>query len=440
MRGSQMRQVEKPESSNTLLFAIVVTGIVIAGQLIAYPNSVRNIINGNFIEGLTVQYPAIYTLFAPVFQLADRLTMMSAKQLFIFLVYINVIWIVWRVSALVRNGVTIKAILAEVVRFIGINAFVPLCFFLSILVSRPLPSIDINDPDIIVLDFHTHTHHSWDGRPSASLLNQIQRRRSGGFDAFFITDHNNRYSALETEIMTAVEAGNLKPIPFVGEEISSKPFHLMVYGPDVSNIANNPDHKKAQDVLFRNRDNPETLVTATTDADWWKQPEESLDPYVLAGLNGFELAKASPKGLNLTVEDRKRMVSYALKNNLIITGASDNHGFGYTDYVWNLLRLPGWKSMNPGDLERAILQEVRQLGPGALTIVTRIKAEPTLNPFLMGIDPLRQIWEMLRSLPKAQAVIFVLYGWIPFIIRSSWRILRDRLVGRDTTLSSISGD
>ena len=59
MKGSQMRHIKKPESSNTLLFAIVVTGIVIAGQLIAYPNSVRDIINGNFIEGLTVQYPAI---------------------------------------------------------------------------------------------------------------------------------------------------------------------------------------------------------------------------------------------------------------------------------------------------------------------------------------------------------------------------------------------
>jgi hypothetical protein len=117
------------------------------------------------------------------------------------------------------------------------------------------------------------------------------------------------------------------------------------------------------------------------------------------------------------------MVLYARKNNLIITGASDNHGFGYTDYVWNLLRLPGWRSMDPARLEGAVLQKIRQLEPGALTIVTRIKAETTRNAFLMGIDPVRQVWEMLRSLPGIQAAVFVIYAWIPFVFSLSRGIL-----------------
>ena len=102
--------------------------------------------------------------------------------------------------------------------------------------------------------------------------------------------------------------------------------------------------------------------------------------------------------------------------------------------------MPDWRSIDPAELEGAVLQEVRQRRPGALTIVTRIKAEPTRNVFLMGIDPFRQIWEMMRSLPMAQAFVFVLYAWIPFILRLSWLTFNTRQAKGLKTLSQISKD
>jgi hypothetical protein len=411
--------------------------LVLVGRLIAYPASVRDIIHGNFVEGITLKYPTIYIFLAPVFQLADRMTILSAKQMLILFIYINAVWVMVRAATLFGRKVTYKTALAEIVRFIGMNTFVVLCVSLFILLPRPLPTLTVEDQDVIVLDFHTHTNHSWDGRPSASLSNQIHRRRSGGFDAFFVTDHGNRYSALEESAVSARKAGVITPVPFSGEEVSWSLFNLIVLGPEVENPeGNNANLNKAQNLLLKNRDNPETLVIATTDVDWWKHPEV-LDSLLLAGLNGFELAKASPRGLNLTVEDRERLVRYARKNNLIITGASDNHGFGYTDYAWNLLRLPGWRSMDPPDLERAVLQEMSQLRPGALTIVTRIKAEPTRNVFLMSIDPFRQLWEMLRSLPTAQAAVFVVYAWIPYFLRRLWRVLNPISAGGKNTFSPV---
>ncbi len=428
-----MRHVEKFLKQPPFIFGVVLTGFIFAGQLQSYPAPVRDIINGNFVEGLTVHYPVIYTLFAPVFQIADRVTILSIRQLLIFMIYINVVWVVWRAIALFSKGVKIRAVFAEIVRFIGINAFVLLCIFLFILVPRPLLTVEVSDPEVMVLDFHTHTNRSWDVRQTATLSKQIQFRRSGGFDAFFVTNHNSRYSALETNAATAAIAGSTIPIPFRGEEISQSSFNLIVLGPDVENPdTDSPELNKARNPLLKNRDNSETLVIATVDVDWWKHPE-ILDPFVLAGLNGIELAKSSPKGLDLTVEDRERMVRYARKNNLIITGASDNHGFGSTDYVWNLLRLPGWRTMKPAELERAVLLEIRKLRPGALTIVTRIKAEPTRNAFLMGIDPLRQIWEMLRSIPWVQSALFVVYAWIPFFFKLSWGILKPILSGRKSS-------
>jgi hypothetical protein len=343
--------------------------------------------------------------------------------MFILFIYINALWVLFRAAALFRKAATYRDIPAEVVRFIGINAFVLLCISLFIFVPRPLPTLVIKDPDVIVLDFHTHTQHSWDGRPGATLSDQIHRRGSGGFDAFFVTDHNNRYSALEEAFVSETRAGGITPVPLRGEEISWSAFNLMVLGPETAEPkSHDPNLSKAQKLLLNNKGNPETLVFATVDVYWWKHPE-ALDTVVISGLNGIELVKASPKGLELTTEDRERLVLYAREKNLIITGASDNHGFGYTDYVWNLLRLPGWRSMDPAKLEGAVLQKMRQLEPGALTIVTRIKAETTRNAFLMGIDPVRQVWEMLRSLPGIQAAVFVIYAWIPFVLSLSRGIL-----------------
>ena len=70
-----MRRIIKPWKQNTFIFAVVLTILVIAGRLAAYPAPVRDIIHGSFVEGLTLQYPAVYTILAPVFQLADRLTL-----------------------------------------------------------------------------------------------------------------------------------------------------------------------------------------------------------------------------------------------------------------------------------------------------------------------------------------------------------------------------
>jgi hypothetical protein len=84
-----MRHAKKFWKLKTFIFAAMLTVLVLAGRIMAYPASVRDIIHGSFVEGITLKYPAIYTFFAPVFQLADRITMLSIKQMLILLIYIN---------------------------------------------------------------------------------------------------------------------------------------------------------------------------------------------------------------------------------------------------------------------------------------------------------------------------------------------------------------
>lgn len=417
---------------NWFIFSIAVTVLVLIGQIFAYPNAVRNILHSGFDEGITLKYPAIHTLLAPIFQIADRVTILSAAQLLILFAYLNAVWLLWRINKCLKHRISFVIVIHETVRYIGFNAFVLLCVFLAILVPRPQAAIAVTDPDVLVLDFQTHTNYSWDARESATPASQMQRRFNEGFNAFFITDHNNRFSDLETKEITGQSDLTSRAIPLRGEEISAKPSNLIILGPNMDHryitrqkTDTSQNSSKALEVVLKNREDPNTFVFATGPARWWKNSED-LQFLIGNGLEGIEIAKASPKGLELTVEDRVKLTDFARQNRIVMLGSSDNHGFGYAGYVWNLLRLPGWRSLEPKELEQAVISRMRLQGPDALTIITRIKAEPTGNPFLMGIDPFRQIWEMMRSLPLAQATVFVLYSWIPLVIRLTWLALFPR--------------
>lgn len=414
----------------TIIFSATATVLVLAGQMTAYPAAVRDIVHLRFLEGVTLKYPAPYTFLAPLFQLADRINILSVKQIYILFAYINAAWLIWRIIKRVKHSFSLAIIIDETIYFTGFNAFVLLCIVLSILLPRPLAAISVADPDIIVLDFHTHTSHSWDGRKTATPANQMKRRMAGGFDAFFIIDHNNRFGVREAKEIEKGRGGSSGAIALEGEEISASPANLIVLGPGTEHYSGTaakskgfgkPD--KALKLVQENKRNPDTLVIATSTARWWSHPGD-LESIVRAGLDGIDVTKASPKGLDLTVEDRSRIIDFARKNALIMTGSSDNHGFGYAEYVWNLLRLQGWQDLDPFALEQAVIHRIRQKGPDALTIVTRVKAEPTQNVFLMAIDPLRQVWEMMRSLPPIQALSFITWVWIPLLLRNMHLFLK----------------
>jgi len=403
------------------VFAGTVTVLVLIGQVLAYPSAVRNVLTLGFAPGTELHYPLTYSLLSPFFQIADRINILSQKQIFILFFYINTAWLVWRVIKYRRRAFKTSDLLQESIRFTGLNVLLVLSLLTIVVIPRPEASIAMTDPDVLVLDFHTHTNRSWDGQIDATPLRQMQKRAKEGFNAFFITDHNHPLSALEAGELSERRSLHRGAVALGGEEISSRPGNLIVLGPKgadtgIEGMSTRIGHLKykALGVVLKNREDPDTFVYATSAAQWW-QKREILDTVVKAGLDGIEVAKASPRGLNMTVQDRQKLADFARRHGLVMLGSTDDHGYGSAPYVWNLVRLPGWRELDPRALMRAIVRKMRKEGPGALTVVTRIKAEPSNSMFLMGVDPLRQVWEMVRSLPGTQAVVFIAYSWMPFL-------------------------
>jgi len=56
--------------------------------------------------------------------------------------------------------------------------------------------------------------------------------------------------------------------------------------------------------------------------------ERTSRRFVTAGVDGFEIVNCAPKGLAFPPAARRDVLELAARHDLLVTGASDNHGWG----------------------------------------------------------------------------------------------------------------
>jgi hypothetical protein len=74
--------------------------------------------------------------------------------------------------------------------------------------------------------------------------------------------------------------------------------------------------------------------------EYWRYHRESLERLVAEGIDGFEIVNCAPKAISFSSAARADVVSLARGHDLLLVGASDNHGWGMATCVWNLM-VPG---------------------------------------------------------------------------------------------------
>jgi hypothetical protein len=114
---------------------------------------------------------------------------------------------------------------------------------------------------------------------------------------------------------------------------------------------------------------------------------------VAAGADGFEIVNCSPKGLRLPSSGRRRVIELAAPADLLVVGASDNHGWGRVTCVWNLTR-PGAEGFR----------------------ANRVLARPVAlaqGDAAAWSAPLSQLWLMLRALDWDERISWL--TWIALI-------------------------
>jgi predicted metal-dependent phosphoesterase TrpH len=302
--------------------AITVTILVIAGAFAPLP-AVVDAVTGAPAGNADLARPALYVMLAPISNLLDAVTFLSMTRAIWFLVsWVVVLGGLGLLLPGTRGRRILRAVLGTLLPF-GVAAA-------AVLLPRPVPVLttsELPQSGLTIVDYHSHTDRSHDGRKGWTLERLGSWHAEQGFQAAYITDHN-------TPFMGSNDDG---PIPLLpGVEWSVYQQHVVVLG-TVTPIDLAPySHDTPGMVgLFAAMHSQGALAIASL-PEYREHHWADLEQFVAAGVDGFEIVNCAPKALAFSGAERHAVIALAQRHDLLVTGASDNHGWGKVTCVWNL--------------------------------------------------------------------------------------------------------
>ncbi len=263
--------------------------------------------------------PTAYTALAPLSNVLDALTFLSLGRAWALLIEWALALAAW--GALRRGTLRQR---------LGRALFGPLALAAlggaALMLPRPVPRLVTADSSLTVIDYHAHTDASHDGRPGWTAEDLAAWHEAQGFAASYVTDHNVVFRrAIEHPI-------RLLP----GVEWSVNREHILALGP-VRPIdrARYTGDAGALGALFAELHHQGALGVASL-PEYWLNGWDDLEGFVADSVDGFEIVNCAPKALAFSTARRGAVAQLAAARDLLVVGASDNHGWGKVTCAWNL--------------------------------------------------------------------------------------------------------
>ena len=348
-------------------------------------------------------YPLLHVVFAPFTLLADWLNGGSRRELIGFSAWIMVAYVLIRLAARSpARGRAARESLYAAALLVALGTFVGWGYWLQ----RPIPRLIATDPDALVLDVHSHTALSHDGRRGFGAAQNAAWHARAGFDAAFVTDHNVFGAARAWR--TAAPPGPARLLD--GEEISLSGIHVIALGVDRV-IAHQPFDASwdATGALIRRLHADSIFLVPTLPEDWRHHTGEEFGQLSEWGVDGFEIWTSAPQAMDLPPAGRRTVIGWSRLENKPVFGSTDMHGYANTATVWNLVRLPGWRALGDSALSRAILARLRTGGVSANQVVALRRWLPETRLGSALSVPINLV-TALRAASRPHAL--ALLGWI----------------------------
>jgi hypothetical protein len=279
---------------------------------------------------------------------------------------------------------------------------------LMIVARRPMAALSLQDPDLIAVDFHSHTSASHDGRADFDAERNREWHRSAGFNAAYITDHRTFAGALSAAERNPSVAGNgVTLLPGVelrdggGEHpilLGADPARTRLTSADLEGAIIKPDAGPVPPILLLTIPGNIRRVP----------PSEYTGPIRLAGI---ELSDGSPRGMAQTASDKEAILALAEKLHLAPVAGSDNHGWGRTAPAWSVLRIPGWRDMTPALLDNTIRRTVLARSPGTTDVIARRTAGPPSGKVEAALGGVAVGLLMTRTMSLRDRLSWILWSW-----------------------------
>jgi hypothetical protein len=372
----------------------------------------------------TLHFPFAYHVLAPASATLDTLTLLSPAQ---YLGTLGLAAIALLASVALRGSRNRaharRRLLTSGFRFIA--GAVGLAE-LVLVARRPMAALALRDPDLLAVDFHSHTSASHDGRAGFDAEENRQWHSSAGFAAAYVTDHRSVEGAVSGANGNPQLAGRSTTL-LSGVELRDGDEHPILIGIDPQRTRiTSGDWQPA--LVGRDNDPTPPVLLLSLPGDLLRVPAEMTRGRV--HLAGIEMSDGSPRGIAQAGRDRDALLTFARTARVAFVSGSDNHGWGRTAPAWSVMRIRGWQTMTPSALDVAIRRTLIYEGPRAVQVIARRTAPIPTNMAGIAISGFAVGVVMLRTMSLADRISCGAWCWgLCALLRLPSR-LRERSVAR----------
>ncbi|HVZ77191.1 MAG TPA: hypothetical protein VG818_04320 [Gemmatimonadaceae bacterium] len=400
----------------------VVISILVLASMPAAVSPIRDSADFQAIPHVQLTLSPGYIALAPLSDILDTMTLFSSRQHASFLATLLVLYVAVRGWRARKRGTTL---LHEIrAGLLSLLALV-LVYAAGALLPRPMAALAVDAPfnsQIVVVDFHSHTSYSHDGRPGFGPEQNRAWHRNAGFDAAYVTDHRTMQGADEGMSANPAVAGQGTML-LPGLEAIWKGAHVNI-------LSAGRVYKGLTDAALRDVDDQalqlSSLVVSRAPVLVFTFPGQLKDLHPvtgpgIAGERAIELVDGSPRGLTQDRRQRNVITAIADTLNMAPVAGSDNHGWGYTAAAWTLVPVPGWRGMSADSLAMSIEQVIREQGFNGTQVIERRVANTSVNTWKLVLTVPLVTWRMMTTLSDSERVSWLLWTWAITVLAFAWR-------------------
>ena len=364
-------------------------------------------LSGRLAAGAALSTSLGYKALAPLCDTLDTISLFSQRQHAAFLITCLLAFVVWRVlrkrpPASMRRSVG-REISAAAMALVALVAV----YVVGAMVPRPIAKLAMSSRDDVVVDFHSHTRYSWDGRVALSPEQSRRWHNASGFDVAYITDHSTFAGAEEAALDNPARAGD-GTVMLSGIEVRDRGNHLVVLGTDAADWRS----YKAGDLQEQTFQRASAARGTARPVVLFTLPG-NLKPASTMSFDGIELSDAAPRGLSQSDAQSGTIGELARDKNASLIASSNNHGWASASPAWSVLQIPGWRSMTPAQLDIAIRREILRDGLNAVRVIDRRMPGPvSLSGVALTVPD--AAWRMLTTMSWPERASWLIWIWLVY--------------------------
>jgi hypothetical protein len=382
---------------------VALTAGLAAGAL-SCETVLRDAVTRQPVSDVTLRRPLAYVVLAPFCQALDALTLLSSRQHYALLATTVLLLVAWRVAPGLGRGRwrplhDLAAVVAGILLLLSI-------YVVCIFVPRPMASLRVTDPEIVVVDFHSHTNFSWDGHETFTAERNRAWHRAGGWHAAYVTDHMQFEGAKLGMAGNPHRAGD-DTVLLPGVEARANGLHLLVLGMTAADLATLRSDLATRGTRMRDGRDHSVILTLPG-----KLARMSDRAHTRAGTPvGIEVSDAGPRGLDQLQREHEAVMTIAERQNFAPVAGSNTHGWSQTPAAWSLLRIPGWRDLTPDALGARIEASMREEGFRAARVIERHGADPGATRLGLAATVPAVGWHVLATLTPAERISCLVWIW-----------------------------